>query len=223
MENVISAIITAAASIIVALLGRNKKRSIGTHSIKQKVPHHGKWIVSMLLIGGWIILSPITIHHDIPSLNVFVVLIITVIISIIWPINAWEAAAWVFGLHAVNSIAEPIARIVNRYQYAAFGGYKLGGILILTAIAFVNAFIVGVISKKQISKYFSLQKSDETGAHDNIVKDTWKEKNETTTTKPIIQDDISSQLERLVHLRDKGDITEEEFIAAKSKLLGKSD
>lgn len=222
METILAALISAIASIVVAYVSRTPTRKADdTYAPRPTGPHHGRWVAGMIAIAFWLILAPIAIHHDFPDINMFALFVLTAAVAWFWPVNGWEAAAWVFGLHALNSVAEPLARMVGNYPYPPFSGFHVSLIWITTAIAFVNAFLIAVLCNWRLRKQRGGQlvepaspnaKSESKGSSPSPVN----------LERPVAaaQVDISVQLERLAQLKAAGSLSESEFQAAKSKILG---
>jgi len=107
-------LISAASAIVVAFICRIPGRTAtGERVPRLKASCHGKCIVAMFALAAWVVISPIAIHHDFPGFNTFALPVLTVVVAAIWPVNGWEAAAWMLGLHALNFVAEPIVRMVS--------------------------------------------------------------------------------------------------------------
>jgi hypothetical protein len=224
MESIISALISAAAAIAVAFISRTPtKTATGSYIPRLQGSSHGKWVGAMFLLASWLIISPIAIHHDFPGINGFALLALTAIVAAIWPINGWEAAAWVFGLHALNSVAEPIARLASHYQYPAFGGYTLKGLFFVAALASANALVVALLSQWRLKTSLGIAVRTTVG-----VAPIGEGPSSTTTSEPTHNAsanglDLSLQLERLAKLRASGELSEAEFLKAKKKILGDLD
>jgi hypothetical protein len=218
MENIINALISAAAAIIVALIGR---KTAGAKAKPQdseiRSSNHIRWLVAMLLLAGWLIVSPIAIHHDFPIPNMFGLIVVTVIISAVWPIGAMKAAAWVFSLHALNSVCEPFARIVSGYKYAssAFSGYRLRSILITLAVVIANAALVGWISQWRLRMSFKRKADGASGVTGTRHFTDRSDSHGIAVANP----DFVHQLERLAKLHKEGGISDEEYRKAKRKIL----
>src|SRR5262245_6925038 len=105
MENIVAALISAASAIVVALISRMPatRTATGEYVPRLKGASHGKWVAAIFVLAAWLVISPIAIHHDFPGFNAFALPVLTVIVAAVWPVNGWEAAAWVLALHALNS------------------------------------------------------------------------------------------------------------------------
>jgi hypothetical protein len=191
----------------------------GDH-VQKLQPHpsgHRKRLVAMLIIAGWLVMSPIAIQRGLPVINLFGLLAITATAAVIWPINGIKAASWVFVLHAVNFVAEPIANIATGYKHNPF--VNLQGFLIVTTLVVLNAIGVGLLSQLRLQA--SLRKrmtaaSRKAGIHNAADRGS---NHGTDKDDP----DFILQLERLIKLHGAGEISDEEFIKAKQKILNYPD
>ena len=217
MDNIVSALISATAAVIVALIGRTPSRTATRLEIRQLRPAgYRKWITAMAILAAWVILSPIAIHHDLPAANIVTLFIVTVIAGAVWPILGMQAAAWVLALHALNSVAEPVARMATGYEYNPFGGYDFQGIVIMTALGVVNAVAVGCLCRWRLGKVGRAKvaaaplSSGQDGIHERA----------TDGQGQVTDADFVQQLEKLSKLREAGAISDEEFRQAKKRILG---
>lgn len=222
MEQIIAALITAVSAVVVALISRTPTKTVtGVYVPRLRGSSHGKWVAAMAVLASWLVISPIAIHHDFPTINVFALLALTAVVAAIWPINGWEAAAWVFSLHALNSVGKPIALIVTGYHQNPFSGYPLSGVLLLTTLALANALGVALLSQWRLRTGLKSPSPASAGpTRDSTVI--------TTTSGPsdsIPQNtpDLSVQLERLTRLHESGGLSEVEFVKAKERILGGLD
>lgn len=222
MESIISALVSAIASIVVALISRTPaKQADQSYAPRQKGPSHSKWVLAMVVIALWLLLTPIVIHHDFPGINMFALFVFTGVVALYWPVNGWEAAAWTLGLHALNSIAEPIARMVGHNPYDPFAGYHASLILIWSSAAFANAFLVALLSNWRLRKLAAAGAADTaTATPQTEMSQESRASQKLEAPATTANTDIASQLERLVQLRAAGSLLEDEFRAAKAKILG---
>jgi len=220
MENIIAALISAVTAIVVALISRMPaKTGTGDSVPRLRGTSHGKWVAAMFLIAGWLVISPIAIHHDFPGINVFALPVFTAIVALVFPINGWEAAAWIFALHALNSVAEPIARIAERNPYPAFSGYKPQLLLFLSTLALINALGVGLLSQWRLRRGMRSAILTTEGHKASVENASVTAKSEATRNASASDPDFSVRLERLARLRESGSLSEAEFIKAKKKIL----
>src|SRR5262249_52761491 len=150
-------------------------------------------------------------------------LALTAIVALVFPISGWEAAAWIFALHALNSVAEPISRIAERNPYPAFSGYKPQLLLFLSAPAMVNALGVGLLSQWRLRRGLRSAVLTTKGLTGSVDSASVIAKSEATRNASASDPDFSVQLERLARLRESGGLSEAEFIKAKKKILGGLD
>src|SRR5690242_15144697 len=111
MESIIAALISAVASVIVAVISRNSPTSEKNTTpegsgvrTKAAVTSTGKkqWVIALSILVPWLLVSPPLIHWDLAGLNVFVILAVTLVIAFAWPIKPLAAAAIVLILHPIS-------------------------------------------------------------------------------------------------------------------------
>ncbi len=224
MENIIAALISAVTAIVVALISRMPtKTGTGVRVPRLKGTSHGKWVVAIFLIATWLVISPIAIHHDFPGVNMFALFVLTAIVALVFPINGWEAAAWIFALHALNSVCEPISRIAERNPYPAFSGYNPRLLFFFTAVAMVNALGVGFLSQWRLRRSLRGASLTMEGHTTSVENPSVTAQSEAPRNASGSDPDFSVQLERLARLRESGSLSEAEFIKAKKRILGGLD
>ena len=223
MSEIISALITAVASIIVAIINKSgsKKKAAMEGSGQKPVAKKRNtkwWAVLGPIIIIWLIISPIIIHHDFSAVNLFGLIPATLLMAALISINPLNVAVWILGFHTVNFAGEPIQRLVTGGTLQdAFTGFQFSDIILLTAVAFGNALLAGWISHWQISKNredLVKEESVESIAEDQRSSEK-DEKNQSG--------EVTAQLERLHSLYEEGALTEKEYQQAKERILGGSD
>ena len=144
--------------------------------------------------------------------NALGIIVLTVIIAAAWPINGWEAAAWVLALHALNFVAADFVGAARFHASTAF--FPLMGLIV------ANALGVGFLSQWRLRT--GQGTAVRTTAHPvTVVRATdGNAKSEGVPSAPGTDADFSLQLERLARLRDAGRLSETEFAKAKQKILG---
>jgi hypothetical protein len=216
MENIVPALISAASAIVVAFISRMRARTAtGEYVPRLKAAGHGKWVAAMFVLAGWLIISPIAIHNFMGGFNGFWLIVLTVIVAAVWPINGWEAAAWVFALHALNLV------ISNRVaSWSLVTDKPLPELSALMWVVFANALGVAFLSQWRLRT--GRGTAVRTTAHPaTVVRATdANAKSEDAPSAPKTDTDFSLQLERLARLRDAGGLSEAEFAKAKQKILG---
>jgi putative oligomerization/nucleic acid binding protein len=213
MESIIAALISAVASVIVALISKKSAASetnntpVATGARKRsKVVWSGKkqWRIAILLLIAWLLLSPPLIHWDIVGINLFVIVAVTVVISFVWPIKPLAASAIVLILHPVNFAMEPLAKGLRGMNPQ--GRLEPSKIALLLSIFLGNAILAAFLcawrGKATVLPPDRQDKSVGFGAGQGQSSDS-----------------LSHELDRLGSLRAQGVITEEEFQKAKAKVL----
>lgn len=207
-------------NIISALISRGLVRDTsGSGASRIESPYGGKWFRVVLVLIAWVVMSPILIHHDFSGINIFALPVVTVIAAMIWPIGGIKAMAWVFALHALNSVAEPIARIATGYEYDPFGGYRVQHIVLFSSFAVGNAIVVGLVSYWRLRRL--ARKAELKPAVD--VNTTSADVRHSHSGKRPTEPDFVGQLGKLAELHEKGDITDEEYQQAKERVLKRAE
>jgi len=220
METIVAAIISAIASIVVAWIGRGSAPPSAESSsiptvVSLPVPRSFStaWIILLALLIPWIVLTPILIHHDFPGINLFVIAVVTILASIVWPIRPLSAAAIVLGLHPVNFFMEPLAKIVRHMPYP-MGGIDNSKAFFLIALFSSNALIVAALcfwrrrslAARTVPSATSLQRPAP---------------NPRGAAHPEASASLSAELNALASLHASGKLTDDEFRKAKERLLGR--
>lgn len=222
MTEIISALITAIASIIVAIINRSGGRkqaareSAGEPLAKKK--NTNWWLILGPAIIIWLIISPIIIHHDFSAVNLFGLIPVTLLMAALISINPLNVAVWILVFHTVNFTGEPIQRLVTGGTLQdAFTGFQFSDIVLLTVAAFGNALLAGWLSHWQISKSrndFIKEESVESIANESSSAEKAEEGH---------SGEVTAQLERLHSLYEEGALTEKEYQQAKERILGDAE
>lgn len=96
-STIIGAIIGAVGAIVSAFIGAkfsSTARDVGTNH-RSRRPRRIVWLVVIVLLALWTIL----LH---PSVNMYVILSTTLLLSLVLPINPFTAGSGVLALHAIN-------------------------------------------------------------------------------------------------------------------------
>jgi hypothetical protein len=214
MEQVIAAIISAVASVIVALLSKSSatsearsafvgdqaKDKLGFSSTAKK-----RWMIVLALLVPWLLLSPPLIHWDIVGLNMFVILAVTLVVSFAWPIKPLAAVAIVLILHPISFVMEPIAKGLRGMN--PNGRLEQSKIVFLVSIFLGNAIVAGILCAWR-GRAKTAQ--SEIGRPVEVAAD-----------KQQRVDSLANELDKLGNLRAQGVISEDEFQKAKLKVLNR--
>jgi hypothetical protein len=212
MESIIAALISAVASVIVAVISRNSPTS-EKHVTPEgsgvrtnvAITSTGKkqWMIALSILVPWLLLSPPLIHWDLAGLNVFVILAVTLVIAFAWPIKPLAAAAIVLILHPISFAMEPIAKGLRGMNPQ--GRLEPSKIVFLLSLFIGNAILAALLCAWRGRAKVSPKETKSVAA--------------AVATPPPI-DSLSSELDKLGQLRAQGMISEEEFQRAKAKVLG---
>jgi hypothetical protein len=208
--SIVTAFISAAASVIVALIGKSSPARARRRGEPQRVyiiPSTNKrvWITSILILSLWLLLSPTLIHWDLAGSNFFLIFIVTLVLSYIWPIRPWGAAAVVLMLYSVNFFMEPLGWWVHGISIS-FNPNDLGYFLLVLGLGFVNTVGSWSLARWRGRKFAEIAEAE------TKAETTGTESHPITT---LLADEIA----KLSKLRESGALSDEEFQKAKNKLL----
>lgn len=207
VASVIAALISAAASILVTLIGKSPrgptKRSAEPLSV-YSVPARNKraWIFVITILSIWLVSSPVLIHWDWGGMNFFLLPIVTLILSAVRPIKPSWAAAVVLILYPINFLMEPLGWWVADIS----GGYTSSGIAILLGLAFVNALGAWALARWRAKVFVEVLES---------AKQSGKGPTITTQSSSSLADELA----KLNQLYKSGALSDDEFQTAKKRLL----
>jgi hypothetical protein len=212
MESIIAALISAVASVIVAVISRNSPTSEknttpegGGVRTEAAVTLTGKkqWMIALSILVPWLLLSPPLIQWDFAGLNVFVIMAVTLAISFAWPIKPLAAAAIVLILHPISFAMEPIAKGLRGMNPQ--GRLEPSKIIFLLSIFIGNAILAAVLCSWRRRARVPLSRVTKSVGF--------------VEGRPPTFDSLSNELDKLGKLRAQGVISEEEFQRAKAKVL----
>jgi hypothetical protein len=220
METIVAAIISAVASVIVALISRGTPpaqtdRTSETSEPSALSPHSARkgWTILLAVLVPWIVLSPPLIHHDFPGINLFVIVGVTILASAVWPIRPLPAAAIVLALHPVNFFMEPVARMIH-HMLGPMSGLDSSKITFLVSIFFANALAVAGICYWRRKSSFAMPLTTSAAP---VRKG---EEVPQSTSGVHASTSLASELKGLASLHAEGKLSDEEFRRAKERLLG---
>lgn len=213
MESIIASLISAIASVIVAVISKStaspEKTSTPIQSRVDRSPassYSGKkqWRISLALLVPWLLLSPPLIQWDLAGINLYLILAVTLAISFVWPIKPLPAAAIVLILHPLSFAMEPIAKGLRGMN--PHGRIDSSKVIFLVTVFLGNAVVAGILCAwRGKAKVTATQMSIPAGP---------------VAEKPRAVDSLSQELDKLGSLRAQGILSEEEFQKAKAKVLG---
>jgi len=203
-STIVASLISAAASIITAIISSRPRSAAGaarrgySYLQAKKLP----WIITLVLLLLWLVGSPILIHWDIAGLNIFVIVILTSVLAFFFPIRPSAGAAIVLILHPANFFLEDLGKVFQgvtpNFPFSPYVGVDVSKVVLLLSIYFANAIVVSLLCFWR--GRIRLSEKSAQGAR--------KER-------PIADD-----LERIAVLHSRGILTDEEFQAAKRRILG---
>ena len=207
--SIIGALISAAASIVVALIGKSTSARSTRRGKLQRAyttPSRNKriWIITVSVLSLWILLSPPLIHWDWGGLNFFLLPIVTLSLSAVCPIKPSSAAATVLVLYPINFLMEPLAKSLQGISAANHADPV--SIAILLGFAFVNAIGSWALAR-------------------------WRRRGFTESMEPTVEvetipsqshlggSSLADEIAKLEKLHESGVLSDDEFQKAKKRLL----
>lgn len=158
--SIIAAIISIIGSIIVALIGRIPISRHDKSKIRISARYRGKkpWLIIMSVLVLWLLLSPPLIHWDWGGINFFLIPIVTLLASVIWPIKPFSAASTVLILYPFNFLMEPFGKLTSGVSTA--GHLEPGYIASVLVMAFINALLAGALCRWRGGKILNSKSDD---------------------------------------------------------------
>ena len=142
METIIAALISAAGSIIAALVSRSCASTQPIPSSTAPSVNSKRWWVFAALFVTALTAGSLA-SWDIAEFGAIFVLITSVIMSFWAPVRPWTAIAFVLALHPVALVLFVVAKEIHN----VFHVYWESSLLVLLAILFFNAALAGGICK----------------------------------------------------------------------------
>jgi hypothetical protein len=223
-DAVLGALISAGASILIAILNKKISSPEGTRPpVKRPTVRGGRqtpipsetyvevqrpspkaWYVTFGLLSVWMALTPALIHHDLAGTNFLLIPVVAVILALVVPIAPLKAAWLCFAMFAVNFVVGPLSNRAHgsMYDTSFLGSGPQGEAKRL--LTFILSLATGTAAAAWLICFLRL-KYRRQGAVKN-------------SNHPHAS--LSSELEKLAQLRTSGVLSEAEFLQAKAKLLG---
>ena len=218
MDQIVAALITAAASVVVAFISSKASQRARAHpqrasvSRNEGIPRTNArgWYVGLGVLLIWLGLSPALVHHDLSGNNYFFIPVVTAVLALAFPIPPLRAAWMSMAIYAVNYFAGPLSNRIagSRYDTQFFipSGKELTYLFVL---GFGGAALAALICYLRLRG--NALRPPETDATPTAVP---------MESDPSLDRSLPGQLSRLAAMRKDGSLTQEEFDAAKRKLLG---
>ena len=203
-SSIIAALITAVASIIVALIGRSAPISGAKATPHLSFRYGGgkTWIAVTFPLVVWIFIGVVLMHERFGPLNWVIIAIVTLMLAVVAPIKPTYAAAIVLMLFSENFFMADVHRMLAGRRLAEAPDYFVvleGALGAGFAVALVAALICRWRGRTQ-------QISD--------VAVT-EEKQENAPARVFVGEELS----KLANLHASGALSDEEFQKAKTKVL----
>ena len=206
MESIVAAAISAIASVVVALIQRQRSAKNRGHVSVAPVSRQARssrtWLVSVLVMLVWVVVAPrLTSQGDLLLANLLAVIPIASVATA-WVLRPQPlfAASGVFAIHAVNAGLMSLSEVP---------GFMIGAttdVLLLLLAFTLNAALAAFAARWASSRQSRAAQATEAGGHSPLA----------TSSDAQLPDDLV----RLAKLRSDGLLTEEEYSLAKKKLLG---
>ena len=147
METIITALISAVATVLVVLINRKPVQTRGSSSKTLKVnpKHNQAWAILAVVGLFWLVGSSAFLTNSfeyIAQTNTWLIIpVITLGAAFLWVIDGWIAFAIVIILHIVNVIAYMATHYGDVTYF--FGG--ISGIIMFALIVSINAILTSLI------------------------------------------------------------------------------
>ena len=208
-DTALAALIGAVTSIIVALIG--KQTAHGRRLESRPVPGRQLptpvWSVTLAVLALWLLVSPGAIHHDFAGTNFFVIPIVLLILAFVRPIRPLTAGWVSLAIFSANFVLGPLGNRLAGSAYDTAFGLEFEKVRLILLIGFVAAGLVAGLCAVRLRQPHPLKES---AKQTNYQEDATPESTFTT------------ELERLAALHSDGKLSDDEFRAAKKRILGGS-
>jgi len=204
-DEIMGALISAAASVVVALVGKN-----GTpeHNDFRSYPPLTKssmpWIATCAVLGVWIFVLPAMMNGP-AGLNFLVIPVVVLVLARNCPIKPLLAASVTLGLFALNWIGGRSGSVVHVGRRSRPDHTYL---LFILVVACVSAIVVYRVSLKRWNM-------GNTQAYTPIPP----QPEQFTREVPVYHGGVAAELERLAQLYRAGNLSAEDFAQAKALVL----
>jgi len=197
-STIVAALISAISAIIIALIGRGNAFGSINKKIELVIPNRNKkiWTFTTIIMIFWMIFASLFLHWDLAAMSVFLIIVVILIYSFVFPVKPTTAAAISLILFPLAFAAEPIGKwrrginLDNHFEPRTIGIY--------VSIAFGTALIAWLINRYR-SKSFRLSTTQ-----DKLTN---------------LNSSLAVQLSEMAKLHREGILTDEEFSKAKNKIL----
>ena len=197
-STIAAALISAIASVVVALIGRASATKHGTAISNSIVPkrHRVFWTACVILLLGWMIFAALFLHWDLAGTSIVLVPIVVVVMSIAFPIQPIMAVSATLILFPPAFAAEPLGKWSRGMHFD--NHFELGALAFFVGIAIGTSLIVWLINRWR--------------AHHHFEGESERPAAPTSTT-------LAQNLSHLSELHRQGALSDEEFARAKEKVI----
>lgn len=201
-STIVASLIAAAASILVALLGRtgsptaarNRGGSTWVYSIPRR--HRAIWMTSVGVLMAWMVFAALFLHWDAAGTSAVVIPPVIWILSAVFPIKPASAAAATLVLFPFAFLAEPVAKWRHGISFENHVSARLVGVYV--GVAFGAALVAWLLSRLRRKGHWTTPPE---------------------AAMPVSPATLAQNLAELAELHRAGSLSDEEFARAKSKLL----
>lgn len=204
--SILGALISAAASVLVALIGRERGPSHGggARPVRPAVAPRSMraWKTMFALSLAWMTVAVLTLHWDTAALSCVLIPVAGLVLAFLRPIKPSLAAATMLLLCALAFGAEPLGKLRS--------GIAIKNHLEAEALALQLAFALGTATIVALVSWWRVPKRAVAGAA--AARD--------PSAGPLAAEGtLATDLARLASLHQSGVLSAEEFALAKKKLL----
>lgn len=209
-DTVLSALIGAVTSIVVAFIGRQTAHGerLEARTIPGRKLPPSAWVVTLAVLALWLLITPGAIHHDLAGTNFLLIPIVLVILALARPIRPLTAGWVSLLIFSANFVLGPLGnRLAGSSYDTAFGG-KFSRLWPMLLLGFVTAVVVAGLCAWRLRR----PEAPFPEAESTTQKSQEKE--------GLTDSALTTALERLAALHTEGKLSDDEFRAAKKRLLG---
>src|SRR4029077_15701411 len=116
-DSIIAAMISAAASVTVGLIGKGMPVAAPAPSSADSDSARKALCLVILCLIAWLLISPVAIHHDFAGMNFYVISIVIFILVVARPLPPLSAAWISLATYSVNFFLVPLS---NRLAVSPF-------------------------------------------------------------------------------------------------------
>ena len=201
-STIVASIISAAASVAVALLGKGGSPGtpLGPNRLARAyaIPERNRriWTIVVCVLVVWMVFAALFLHWDLAGMTVLAIAPVMWILSAAFPIRPSNAAALALFLFPLAFSAEPIGKWRRGISFD--NHFEPGIVGTFVAIAFGTALITWLLARWRTRHYCATNYEDQQLPRSST---------------------LAKGLSELAELHKAGVLSDEEFTRAKNKLL----